>query len=82
MPIFSLVFVSRNCFCIWMSRIDPIKLNRTQIRGSLPAVTCAFAFLFYAVAMVVNLVMMQTEDYLRMTQYGNSQTNQTLTIVC
>jgi len=47
----------------------------------LPAVVCAFVFVFYAVALIVNLVMMKTEDHLRMTQYGNTETNQTLTVV-
>ena len=64
-------------------RIDPVKFNRAVLLQSITAQNSAVAFLFYLVAMVVNLVMMQTEDYLRMTQYARPELNQTyLTVVC
>lgn len=60
-----------------------MKFNRTVLLQCITAQNSAVAFLFYAVAMVVNLVMMQTEDYLRMTEFARPDLNQTyLTVVC
>ena len=60
-----------------------MKFNRAVLLQSITAQNSAVAFLFYAVAMIVNLVMMQTEDYLRMTQYARPELNQSaLTVVC
>lgn len=61
--------------------IDPVKFNQIIFSESISLQNCAAALLFYAVAMVVNLVMMQTEDTLRMTQYTNTTTNVTALIV-
>ena len=58
-----------------------MKFNRIIFSESISLQNCAVALLFYAVAMVVNLVMMQTEDTLRMTQYANATTNVTASIV-
>ncbi len=63
-----------------MYRIDPVKFNSAVLLQSITAQNSAVAFLFYAVAMVTNLVMMQTEDYLRMTQYVSSNQT-TITVV-
>jgi hypothetical protein len=57
--------------------IDPAKINREILRESLTLRNCAWALVFYATAMIVNLVMMQTEDTLRMAQYNRNCTNQT-----
>ena len=50
-----------------MIRIDPVKSNRTVVLQSITAQNSAIALIFYTVAMVTNLVMMQTEDYLRVS---------------
>jgi hypothetical protein len=63
-------------------RIDPVKFNRTVFLQSISLQNSALALIFYAIAMVVNLVMIQTEDYLRMTQYNaTNSTTAPLTIV-
>jgi len=56
----------------FLFRIDPVKFNNTVLLQSITAQNTAVAFIFYTVAMVTNLVMMQTEDYLRMSQYPQS----------
>ena len=72
--------VSLSTFLVFV-RIDPVKFNRIVFSESISLQNCAAALLFYAVAMVVNLVMMQTEDALRMTQYTSSATNVTNALV-
>ncbi|CAF1274787.1 unnamed protein product, partial [Didymodactylos carnosus] len=59
-------------YAFWI--IDPVKFNRTVFFQSLSLQNSAVAILFYSVAMIVNLYMMQTDDYLRMTQYSNQTT--------
>ncbi len=56
----------------FLFRIDPVKFNNTVLLQSITAQNTAVGFVFYTVAMVTNLVMMQTEDYLRMSQYPQS----------
>lgn len=48
---------------------------------SITAQNSAVAFIFYGVAMVVNLVMMQSENYLNMLQYTGSSNTTSLNIV-
>jgi hypothetical protein len=62
-------------------RLDPVKFNRTVFLQSITAQNTAIAFIFYAVAMVINLVMMQTEDELRMSEYATSNTNTTYLVI-
>ncbi|CAF0935272.1 unnamed protein product [Rotaria sordida] len=64
------------CMVDVLDRIDPVKFNKTVLLQSITAQNSAIAFIFYGIAMVVNLVMMQTEDHLRMTQYTSNTTNQ------
>ncbi|CAF4431642.1 unnamed protein product, partial [Rotaria sp. Silwood2] len=45
--------------------IDPVKFNKEVLLQSITAQNSAVAFIFYGIAMIVNLVMMQTEDQLR-----------------
>ena len=62
--------------------VDPVKFNRTVILESIGLRNSALALIFYTIAMVINLAMMPTEDYLRMSQYALNGTNQTyLTVV-
>ncbi|CAF4879882.1 unnamed protein product, partial [Rotaria sp. Silwood1] len=54
--------------------IDPVKFNKTVLLQSITAQNSGVAFIFYGIAMIINLVMMKTEDYLRMTQTATNQT--------
>ncbi|CAF0814567.1 unnamed protein product [Adineta steineri] len=68
------------CMVDVLDRIDPVKFNRTVLLQSITAQNAAPALIFYMVAMVTNLVMMKTEDQLRMTLY-NSDVNGTISSI-
>ncbi|CAF2927966.1 unnamed protein product [Rotaria sp. Silwood2] len=53
------------CMVDVLDRIDPVKFNKEVLLQSITAQNSAVAFIFYGIAMIVNLVMMQTEDQLR-----------------
>ncbi|CAF3457668.1 unnamed protein product [Rotaria sp. Silwood1] len=62
------------CMVDVLDRIDPVKFNKTVLLQSITAQNSGVAFIFYGIAMIINLVMMKTEDYLRMTQTAANQT--------
>ncbi|UJR28760.1 hypothetical protein I4U23_009986 [Adineta vaga] len=69
------------CMVDVLDRIDPVKFNGTVLLQTITAQNSGPAFIFYTVAMVVNLVMMQTEDQLRMSFYVTSTVNTTNTYI-
>ncbi|CAF1563276.1 unnamed protein product [Rotaria magnacalcarata] len=68
------------CMLDVLDRIDFGKWNKTCLLQSITAQNSTVALLFYGIAMIVNLVMMQTEDYLRMTQYSGSGNTTSLSV--
>lgn len=57
--------------------LDPVKFDRSTFFESISVQNSAIAIFFYAVAMIVNLVMIQTEDRLRMISFTANNTNET-----
>lgn len=55
-----------------------MKFNATVLLQTITAQNSGPALIFYLVAMVVNLVMMQTEDSLRVSLYNSTMTNVTV----
>ena len=58
-----------------------MKFSGTVLLQTITAQNSGPALLLYTVAMVVNLVMMETEDFLRVTQYTDNLSGSNITVV-
>ncbi|CAF1278833.1 unnamed protein product [Adineta ricciae] len=68
------------CMVDVLDRIDPVKFSGTVLLQTITAQNSGPALLLYTVAMVVNLVMMETEDYLRVSQYTENLSGSNITV--